>query len=565
MVYSNKPYASVLPYFNFCPRVGVVKTTPLDRALGRFMRVKHSDLFTGMDHFDRKVLDFAELPVFRDLLGDAFFAYYLTHPGRVDPESLPPEYRISQLLLDWMTEQPDAQTARTMTTGSSPASVAAAIHSWRAMLSDEAFESLRKALEQLQAMSDAINDLKNEIEKKQHQQQHKDQHQQEVDDFVDSFGGSDEEEDQSQQDGDGDAGGDLSDDEMELDSMQSQYDQRAQEIEDAVNRMMNNPITDGVMREIAKDAHEKTEEMVVVAQTWGLDAGDLTVLDMMKIMELSDQSSDIIEKLTELVGRTEEASNSALERVRESYVGNPSKLGLTQDFSKILPTEMIMLSDKAPKILRTTKVLDWASQGLLGWVVEGEGKSQGSFIAYVDGSWSMRGDRILAAKAIAFGIANTLRKDRQENREFVIKLFGSEEDGFVPIDSKSSLEKIAEWATYALFGGTDFTYCFKDAIEEMKNLHEQEVYGIDLLFITDGQADLEEEQIEAWKKLSENTGARLMLVLIERQSFQFSKELEELADLVIDISTYDFMNDIEKVADQIAELTVMPRKEEEVL
>jgi len=147
----------------------------------------------------------------------------------------------------------------------------------------------------------------------------------------------------------------------------------------------------------------------------------------------------------------------------------------------------------------------------------------------------------------------------------VIKLFGSEEDGFVPIDSKSSLEKIAEWATYALFGGTDFTYCFKDAIEEMKNLHEQEVYGIDLLFITDGQADLEEEQIEAWKKLSENTGARLMLVLIERQKYRFSKELEELADLVIDISTYDFMNDIEKVADQIAELTVMPRKEEETL
>jgi uncharacterized protein with von Willebrand factor type A (vWA) domain len=552
--------------FNFCPRVGVVQTTPLDRALGRFMRVKHSELFTGMEHFDGKVLDFAALPVFRDLLGDAFFAYYLAHPEAVPAENLPPEYRISQLLLHWMTEQPDAQTARTMTTGSSPASVAAAIHSWRAMLSDEAFESLRKALEQLQAMADAINDMKQEIEQKQRREEHKEEHQQEVDDFVDSFGADDDgDEDQSQQDGDGDANGDLSEDEQELDSMQQQYDQRAQEIEDAVNRMMNNPITDGAMREIAKDAHQKTEEMVVVAQTWGLDAGDLTVLDMMKIMELSDKSSDIVEKLTELVGRAEEASNSALERVRESYVGNPSKLGLTQDFSKILPTELIMLSDKAPRVLRTTKVLDWSSQGLLGWTIEGEGKSQGSFIAYVDGSVSMEGDRILAAKAIAFGIANTLRKDRQENREFVIKLFGAERNGFVPIDSKSSLEKIAEWATYALFGGTDFTYCFKDAIEEMKNLHEQEVYGIDLLFITDGQADLEEEQIEAWKKVSENTGARLMLVLIERQGWGFSKELEELADLVIDISTYDFMNDIEKVADQIAALTVMPRKEEETL
>jgi uncharacterized protein with von Willebrand factor type A (vWA) domain len=564
--------------------------------------MKYNEARAGLDNRQQ---EFSNLKVFRDLLADTFYGYYLNDPEMKEQDDLPPEYRISQLLLSWMGQQPDSLAAKQMTTGSAPASIASSLYSWRAMLSDEAFDAIRRALEQLQQMQSEIDkrrrqewkdasDDRNQdsMDNKQQPEEQEDDQQPQPDDQgtqEEQSGGEDgEDEDHQQQGGAGEGedegedeqeagGGGDSEDEQEQpqpqpqstsEQMQQEYERKAQKVEDAINRMMNNPVTNGAMREAAKEARKKTENLAAMADAWGLEMGNMSVLDVSKIMELMDMNMDFINKLVDLIGRSEIASSSALQRVRESYIGNPTKINTTQDLSKVLPYERILLSSLAPRVLRTQQVLKWANQGLLGWVIEAEGVTQGSFVAYVDGSGSMtQGEKDIASKAIAFGLARVLHEDSFEQRAYVIKTFGTERDGFIEIDETSDLSEVAEWAGQSPHGGTEFNYCFEDCLETMKNLEERDIIGTDLVFITDGQASVSHENRKKWAQFQERTGSRMMLVLVTRSgSSEFmstqKKELRDMADLVLDVNPQDFRSNPEKVIDQLIDVIAMPRKED---
>lgn len=567
-----KGYNLHIPY-TFVPAIGVVKTTPMDRALGRSVNIK-SDEARG--DFSKAQNEFSNMPVFRDLLADTFYTYYLNEPELIDGKVLPPEYRISQLLLTWMATQPDTNMAKSMTTSSAPASIAAALFSWRAMMSDEAFEAIRKAMQQLQQMKSEIENERS----KEHQEQQSDEQQQGAPDEPD-----DDEQEQQPQAGDDDndeqddeqqgGGGDEQEEQEQeqqpqpqqskADQMQKEYERKADKVEQAIKNMMGNPVTNGAMRDATKDSLKKIEDLSAMAQSWGLDMGQMSVVDVTAIMELYESNREFISKLADLIGRSEIASSSALQRVRESYIGNPTKLNLTQDLSRVLPYEAILLSEMSPHMMRTQQVLDWASQGLLGWVIEAEGMTQGSFVAYVDGSGSMtyyNMDRIIAAKAIAFGLAKVLHDDRFEQRAYVIKTFGSYDDPFITIDENSSMEEIARWSGETHGGGTDFNYCFEDCLEVMDELDKRDILGTDLVFITDGDAVLSEEHRENWKELSKRTGSRLMLVLINEGDTRYDEELERMADLVINVDPEKFANDPEDVIEQLVNIVAMPRKED---
>jgi len=592
-----------LPKFNYykrymlVPTVGVVETTPMDRALGRSVKLLSDKARSGLT---RKQEAFSNMDVFRDLLADTFYGYYLNDPEMKDSDDLPPEYRISQLLLTWMASQPDSTMAKSMTTGSAPASIAAALFSWRAMLSDEAFEAIRRALENLQNMKRDIESKvrqEREEERRQPQSQNEQSEQEQPEpqsedgdsDNQDDGSGESEEEEEQEQGGDGGSGdgeeeegqgsgggGGEGEGEQEQppqassgqktsEQMQEEYERKAEKVEKAIKNMMGNPITNGAMREAAKQSLNKIEDLSAMAKSWGLELGEMSVIDVANVMDLYEMNKDFVTQLANLIGRAEIASSSALQRVRESYIGNPTKINLTQDLSKVLPFESILLSEKSPHLIRTQQVLDWATQGLLGWVVEAEGLTQGSFVAYVDGSGSMRREKIAAAKAIAFGLAKVLHEDRFEQRAYVIKTFGTREDGFIEIDETSDLSKVAEWAGLMPGGGTEFDQCFEDCLEEMKKLEERDILGSDLVFITDGQADVSDENKEAWTEFQERTGSRMMLVLIQTRGRTFMREyieeLKEMADLVVIVYPDEFSKEPEKVIDQLVDVIAMPRKE----
>jgi uncharacterized protein with von Willebrand factor type A (vWA) domain len=215
--------------------------------------------------------------------------------------------------------------------------------------------------------------------------------------------------------------------------------------------------------------------------------------------------------------------------------------------------------------MRTQQVLNWANQGLLGWVTEGEGKTQGSFVAYVDGSGSMKGDRILAAKAVAFGLAKTLHEDRFEERAYVIKTFGVPNDGFIEITETSKMDEVAKWSTRYFGGGTNFNYCFSDCLEVMKSLEAREILGTDLVFITDGKASLTKSNRDKWKEHAERTGSRMIFVAITTEGLdqiRGARELEEIADMVLVVNPSEFISNPEKVIEQIMDVVAMERKDE---
>ncbi|MHC4748291.1 MAG: hypothetical protein ACYTFW_00310 [Planctomycetota bacterium] len=554
------------------PDVGVVKATPMDRAMGRSMKIEKDQVRRGLD---KKQKEFSNLPVFRDLFADAFFSYYLNAPEFVDPDKLPAEYRISQLLLAWMSTQPESETAKLMTTGSAPASLAAGLYSWRSMLSDEAFEALRKALEQLNQMKNRIDQQKSKENQLEDARSSMPSTPPEVGQEEGQDSGQDEgqnEEPEQQQSGQSDGQEDEQEtqerpqprpaQQKKSEEMQQEYERKAQKVEEAVKRMMGNPVTNGAMRSVVDESLKKMEDLSAMAKAWGSEISDMSVVDIAAVMNLYDMNAKFIAQLSSLIGRSETASSHALQRVRESYIGNPTKINLTQDLSRVLPMEAILLSGMSPHILRTQQVINWADQGLLGWVVEAEGETQGSFVAYVDGSGSMGGDDILVAKAIAFGLAKVLHEDRYEQRAFTIKTFGVPEDGFKEITEKSALPEIAEWASHMFGGGTDFDYCFSDSLKELKKFEERDILGSDLVFITDGIASLSDRHADEWVEFSEQTGSRLLVVMIrERDTRRYTDRLEKIADLVLYAPTYEFTNNPEKIIEQIVDVVAMPRKE----
>lgn len=573
---------SIWKEYVFSPITGVVHTTPMDRALGRSVKIKAED---ARGELNSQQQEFSRLRVFRDLLADTFFTYYLNDPELREPADLPPEYRISQMLLRWMATQPDSLAAKSLTTSSAPGSVAAALFSWRAMLSDEAFQAIRDALQRLANMRSEIEKQRQDEEGEQDQQSQPQQGGEQEQGDNGQGSGQDEEQDEEQDDEQGggqdeeqgddeqdDGQGDEQDDGQQqqtrpqpskADLMEKDYEQKAAQVERAVERMMNNPVTNGAMRATTKESRKKIENLDAMAKAWGLDMGSMSVLDVTAIMDLYENNRDFIDGLSQMIGRSETASRSALQRVRESYVGNPTKINLTKDLTKVLPFESILLSDMAPHVMRTQQVLNWVDQGLLGWVIEAEGEVQGSFVAYVDGSYSMEGDRIMVAKAIAFGLAKTLHEDRQEQRAYVIKTFGTENDGFIEIDERSDMNEVAKWAGEYFAGGTEFDYCFEDCLIVMEELEERDVIGADLVFITDGEAQLSDEHAEKWEELSERTGSRMLLVVVRDKARRFVRAnvIERVADLILKVDTQEFANNPEKVIDQLMNVVAIPRKD----
>lgn len=550
----------------FVPDVGVVKTTPMDRALGRSIIIDDHVVLADQNP---SLKIFGVLPIFRDLLGDAFFSYYLNDPEFVDRDDLLPEYRISQMLLAWMSEQPDSQSAKLLTTSSAPASVAAAMFAWRAMMSDEAFEAIRNAIRDLEEMRREINEQraqeKAEDDYDERHSRSNESPEEEPEPEEQDGGGQSEQQSGGQQEQEQQGSG--SQPQRKSEQMQEEYENKAKSVEKSIENMMDNPIANGAMRQTARDSRDKMEKLAAVAKAWGLEIGDMGVVDMTAILALYEQNSRFIDRLSDLIGRSEVTSVSALERVRETYVGTPSKISLTQDLSKVLPFESLLLSEMSPHIIRTQQVIDWANQGLLGWIDESEGKTQGSFVAYVDGSGSMEGDRILTAKAIAFGLAKTLHDDSLEQRTYVIKTFGSEDDGFIEIDETSNMEEIARWSSMFFNGGTEFDYCFSDCLKVMETLEKREILGTDLIFMTDGESQLSKKNIKKWDEFSKRTGSRMIFVHItdkDGSSYgrQAIRDMKRMCDLYIKIKPKDFIKNSDAVINQIMDVFAVQRKDE---
>ena len=81
-----------------------------------------------------------------------------------------------------------------------------------------------------------------------------------------------------------------------------------------------------------------------------------------------------LKKLSELIGRFAKISMKTAELTKAGYTGAVVEPDLTQDITRIFPTERAYLSQKAPAYIRAQYVSRlFAGGGLLGWKPKFEG------------------------------------------------------------------------------------------------------------------------------------------------------------------------------------------------
>ncbi len=435
-------------------------------------------------------------PASEDLLGDVFHALYDTEFEPLKPKQVPSTRTINHALMRWMNRDEEFMSARSKTSGRLAHSIISSKFLYEYLITDEA---IREALK-----------VQEEEEKRNPNAQ--------------GAGEDDEEEDQG-----------------------------SKKMQDAVSRLSKlakNVIGSQIMSLGAKKAEEEADKVEGAMKAWGVEPGDVSLINIEDVLRLVDHNNEKMNKIAELAGRFESVAASALEKVRESYIGQVVDTKRTKDFSMMYGTELCyLMSPDVPPAIHALYASDFIGAGLLGVEVRSEGKEFGSLHMEVDGSGSMSGETEIYAKAIAIGLAKALNRDTLNNREYVLSTFSSGGDSFFTVTSDDDWKAHFEWASKMQGGGTDFDYAFKHAMKSIKDMPE----GTDLVFITDGECDLSRDTIQKWKQFKSETGTRLLYVDVSGGSVNVT--LRNLCDLYLKVEMKGEDMDIiaTDIADKLAE------------
>jgi uncharacterized protein with von Willebrand factor type A (vWA) domain len=251
----------------------------------------------------------------------------------------------------------------------------------------------------------------------------------------------------------------------------------------------------------------------------GHEKGDLQRIPIHQRIELAKTLSkaDKIKEIVEYLGRFRIiAQIKQVEKVSEVKI-QPTNVTLGGNLSKALPTEIARFGGN--EFTRKDALLRWASNQLLQTdpppEPERENIGKGSVIICIDTSGSMSGIKEYKSKALAFAVAEVAY---QQNRNFACILFSSSyNDPIVieisPVEQIDTIAgKVISIAQNFYGGGTDFELPLEQAISIIE---KDEFNNADILFLTDGFADMKKNFLEKYQNLKKEKGFKTVGLLLD--------------------------------------------------
>jgi uncharacterized protein with von Willebrand factor type A (vWA) domain len=451
----------------------------------------------------------------QDLLGDTFFSLWKKDPKSLD--SAPPERAVNKALIDWIQSQESWQGAHDACKGRLAESVASAPVMWYSLIQDE---NVKNALDKQRGAEEAAEEAKRLInqaataEDKGHTRQ-------------------------------------AAEDMMEgAADMARRAQAWAQAGMDDLEKTMKHPLKSQVVKQAIDKATEKAEEVTGVMRGWGIDPGEVETTNLDFVLQVASNSH--MKKISALLGRLRGIAVRAIQDSKAASTGATSEVAYTKDLRRIFPTERLYLSDKMPVILRAKKVQALVSTGLMGWHPVESAVEGGSFIAMCDESGSMGNNGAASAKALALGLAMAVREELDPETTYELYGFSDASYGHPKVTADSDWRSHIEWATTAAMGGTDFTSAFHLALKRLRAVKDAGFGAADFVFISDGLAHLDEQTINAWETLAEETGSRLYYLRIGGWRWSYD-QVEKLASMTLDIGdASDLSERIEDLCEMIA-------------
>jgi uncharacterized protein with von Willebrand factor type A (vWA) domain len=288
----------------------------------------------------------------------------------------------------------------------------------------------------------------------------------------------------------------------------------------------------------SKDAAGEVKEVLKQAAAWGIEPGDqnLRVSFKNKRDALEKlRSSPKLKELSELVGRFRVMARQMFKK--RGMDGSVSICDVTigGDLEQVLPSEKMALANEKTKIdflrrYHQKELLQYKSKELPA--------GRGTLIVCCDVSGSMRGAPEQWAKATVLALAEIAQRQK---RNFACILFNSVVVGTwrIPrgIWNPSAIIAIAEVAPS---GGTNFDL---PLLKAFQLICESRFKNADVVFITDGQCQVDEGFLQTLKDAKARKGFMIFTVLIDVGNKASGGSVNEFSDEVIRVSSLAELDD----------------------
>ena len=294
-----------------------------------------------------------------------------------------------------------------------------------------------------------------------------------------------------------------------------------------MDAVRDNAYNQAVMRRVMDEAGDKAAEVNAAYRGWGHGAGNPGTMDPAEALEFLDAYGGKVQEILNVAGRVRGfGSDARAQTVGEGVV--PVSVTMRRSLGDLLPSEAILLTDGVDEAIRERQWTAFLEGGLLGYEYEETEEDAGPFVAAVDVSGSMYGRREIVAKGVALGCAQIARES--DDRPYMIFSFSSDQDVTIPVSSDDGWRTHIEWAQKTIGGGTDFGLALDTAIASLEQMDERG-HKADIMFVSDGDAGVDDVTKEKWLAYKAATGARLIYIGVN--SNPYMREIDELADLAI--------------------------------
>lgn len=307
----------------------------------------------------------------------------------------------------------------------------------------------------------------------------------------------------------------LDSDDIEKDKLEENIDKSIVNLEKKMSRS-------NIFYKIVDFTYKEFLSISNTVKFWGLDDGKLnpTSYDEKIAVASKLRTFKKIKKLSEMVGRFR-ASASNLQKKKTKEEGQEiCGVQLGNEIHQVLPSEKLFLANEKTKKSFYKK---YYQKELLSYKYKNSKvSSKGPIICCIDTSSSMEGEHEMWSKSVAMALLDIAYKQK---REFVAILF-SYKVGDVIEFNKNKVEpnKIYNLATSFYGSGTNF---IEPLTESLKLINKSKYKYADIVFITDGEAPLDDEFIEYFNNKKQEKDFRMITVNV---SDKIEKALDRIND-----------------------------------
>ncbi len=257
------------------------------------------------------------------------------------------------------------------------------------------------------------------------------------------------------------------------------------------------------------------EDAADEAEQWSLTLGTGYRSPAGRKLELGRRlaGNEKLKKLVRMVGRMKVSALALRKKVFERSSEEILEIERGDSIHHLLPNELMVLHHPG---LRKDFYRRFLDQELLQYSLRGtDEKGKGPMVVCLDGSSSMAGDKEIWSKAVTLTLLEMARRQR---RPFQSICFSSDESPLQILDMNPKeryeveMDKVMDLAEYFPGGGTDFQKPLDAALDCLKKSRSRKG---DIVFITDGECQVNGEWAEAFCKEKNKLGFSLFSILID--------------------------------------------------